>query len=83
MLILTIKNGESLMIGDNVTVTVLALKGNGVLLGTEAPRTTPVHRNELYQRIHGLSLADSSPYDAWGYTAPKTVLRLLANKLRD
>lgn len=80
MQIFTQKSGSTLMIGDDVTVTVLALKGNGVCLGTEAPKDIPVHRKELYQRIHGLD-GDRSG-DVWIYIAPKSVLKLLANKLR-
>lgn len=51
MLILTRKVGETLMIGDDVTVTVLGVKGNQVRLGTVAPKETAVHREEIYQRI--------------------------------
>jgi len=51
MLILTRRVGESLMIGDEVSVTVLGVKGNQVRLGVNAPKTVPVHREEIYQRI--------------------------------
>ena len=51
MLILTRKVGETLMIGDNVTVTVLGTKGNQVRLGVNAPRDVSVHREEIYDRI--------------------------------
>lgn len=51
MLILTRRNSEALMIGDNVTVTVLGVKGNQVRLGVEAPKDVPVHREEIYDRI--------------------------------
>lgn len=52
MLILTRRVGESLMIGDDVTVTVLASKGNQIRIGIDAPRDVEVHREEIYERIH-------------------------------
>lgn len=51
MLILTRRVGESLMIGDEISVTVLGVKGNQVRLGVNAPKTVSVHREEIYQRI--------------------------------
>jgi len=51
MLILTRRVQEALMIGDNVTVTVLSVKGNQVRLGIDAPRDVQVHREEIYHRI--------------------------------
>ena len=51
MLILTRRVGESLMIGDDVTVTVLGVKGNQVRVGVDAPREVGVHRQEIYERI--------------------------------
>jgi carbon storage regulator len=51
MLILTRRVGETLMIGDSVTVTVLGVKGNQVRLGITAPRDVAVHREEIFQRI--------------------------------
>lgn len=51
MLILTRRVGESVMIGEDISVTVLGVKGNQVRLGVDAPHDVPVHREEIYQRI--------------------------------
>ena len=51
MLILTRRVGETLMIGDAVTVTVLGVKGNQVRVGITAPKDVAVHREEIFQRI--------------------------------
>jgi carbon storage regulator len=61
MLILTRRVGESVMIGDNVSITVLGVKGNQVRLGVNAPRDVAVHREEIFERIHGEGSASIDP----------------------
>ena len=51
MLILTRKIGENLIIGDDVEITVLSVRGNQVKLGVNAPKEIAVHRQEIYERI--------------------------------
>ncbi len=52
MLILTRRVGESLLVGDDVKVTVLGIRGNQVRIGVDAPKDIQVHREEIYDRIH-------------------------------
>jgi carbon storage regulator len=59
MLILTRRVGETLMIGDEVSITVLGVKGNQVRLGITAPKDVGVHREEIYQKI-GREAADGA-----------------------
>ena len=60
MLILTRRISESVIIGDNVKVTVLGVKGNQVRLGVDAPKSVSVHREEIYQRVKGSSDDDNA-----------------------
>jgi carbon storage regulator len=53
MLILTRRIGESVVIGDDIKLTVLGVKGSQVRLGIDAPKTVSVHREEIYERIQG------------------------------
>ncbi len=65
MLILTRRAGETVMIGSDVTITVLGVKGNQVRIGINAPKDVAVHREEIYERIKseksGESGAESTP----------------------
>jgi len=63
MLILTRRVGETLMVGDEVTVTVLGVKGNQVRIGVNAPRDVAVHREEIYQRIQDEKTANGESSD--------------------
>lgn len=66
MLVLTRRMDESIVIGDDIRVKVVAIKGDHVRLGVEAPRATPIHREEVYEEIQqeNRAAAAASPLDA-------------------
>ena len=59
MLVLTRRLGESVKIGDDITITVLAIKQSQIRLGVAAPKKVPVHREEIYERIHSQKIHGS------------------------
>ena len=66
MLILTRRAGETVMIGSDITITVLGVKGNQVRIGINAPKDVAVHREEIYERIQREKSGDSGADSADG-----------------
>lgn len=63
MLVLTRRSGESVMVGDDIVVTVLDVRADTVRLGIQAPRHIAVHREEVYEEIRAANRAAASPQD--------------------
>ena len=63
MLVLTRRAGESVMIGDDVVITVLEARGDVIRLGIQAPRDVQVHREEVYQELQAVNREAASPDD--------------------
>ena len=63
MLILTRRVGEKLMIGDDISVTILGVKGNQVRIGVHAPSDVEIHREEIYARVRQERASSSAPSD--------------------
>jgi carbon storage regulator len=69
MLVLSRKVNESIVINDDITITVVEIRGDKVRLGVEAPREAPVHRREVYDALHRLEAQPAAtpprPADGW------------------
>ncbi len=75
MLILTRRVGETVMLGDDVSLTVLGVKGNQVRIGINAPKSVPVHREEIYERIKrekGLAAREGATHEPVPSGAPQS-----------
>lgn len=72
MLILTRRAGETVMIGSDVTITVLGVKGNQVRIGINAPRDVAVHREEIFERIKNEQSSNESGDADTGDSTPST-----------
>ncbi len=80
MLILTRRAGETVMIGSDVTITVLGVKGNQVRIGINAPRDVAVHREEIYERIQSEKNAKDADASAEGSLTVVLVMALMADQ---
>ena len=60
MLVLTRKSGESINLGDDITITIVEIKGNSVRLGIKAPANLKIYRKELYEKIKQENLLSSN-----------------------
>jgi carbon storage regulator len=78
MLILTRRVGETVMIGDDVTITVLGVKGNQVRVGINAPKNVAVHREEIYERIKREQQSDATDRSDSADAPPETAKRYVA-----
>lgn len=74
MLILTRRVGETLRIGDDVSVTILGIKGNQVRVGIDAPKEVSVHREEIYQRIQNEKGIDIDDEDTTPEPEPEPII---------
>jgi carbon storage regulator len=76
VLVLTRRAGESVMVGDDVVITVLEVRGDVIRVGIKAPRSIQVHREEVYRELQAANRAAASPSDA----AVQNLARLLRPK---
>jgi len=70
MLVLSRKKNECIIINDNITVTVVEIRGDKVRLGIEAPKEVPVHRREVFEAIHGKGSANRAVEEPSAVHAP-------------
>ncbi len=61
MLVLSRKNNESIVINDDIVITIVEIRGDKVRLGIVAPKDVPVHRQEVYEAIHGVKMPSGIP----------------------